>query len=133
MARVYSPVLVFESDAFPIEPDEDASTNPGIFGRALAAFVADGLRDEGLTPRGPTAEDFGWILTLPGSSGSLMFACASDPDSRRLWRAYVAAEGGFVARLLGRDQRAADVATLFARIRGILERSGRVTDLREEL
>jgi len=132
MAPVGSPFLAFASDAFPIEPDEDGSTNPGIFGRALAAFIADALRAEGLSPDGPIAEDFGWVLVLPATSGSLLVVCAGEDDSRRLWRVFVAAEGGWLARLLGRDRRAEDVAALLARVRGILERSGRVTDLREE-
>lgn len=34
---------VFESDAFPPVPGEDDETNPGIYGRALAAWLADAL------------------------------------------------------------------------------------------
>lgn len=132
MAPVGSPFLAFASDAFPIEPDEDASTNPGIFGRALAGFIANALRADGLSPDGPIAEDFGWVLVLPATAGSLLVVCASEDESPRVWRVFVAAEGGWLARLRGRDRRTEDVAALFARIRGILERSGRVTNLREE-
>jgi hypothetical protein len=132
VAVVDSSFLVFASDAFPIDPDEDAATNPGIFGRALATFIAAGLRAEGLTPDGPIAEDFGWVLVLPASTGSLIVTCASEDDTARRWHVRIAAEGGVMARLLGRDRRAEDVAALFARIRGILERSDRVSNLREE-
>ena len=43
-----SPLLEFESSAFTVIPGEDESTNPGIYGKALAEWLADQLRAAGL-------------------------------------------------------------------------------------
>ena len=39
-----SPLLEFESSAFAVMPGEDEETNPGIYGKALAQWLADRLR-----------------------------------------------------------------------------------------
>ena len=40
--------LEFTSTAFPAYPGEDKDINPGIFGKRLAEFLAEGLRKKGL-------------------------------------------------------------------------------------
>ena len=60
-----SPLLEFESSAFEVAPGEDEETNPGIFGKALAAWLAEQLSSAGYTTREIIAEDFGWAIETP--------------------------------------------------------------------
>lgn len=85
--------ITFESDAFPMIPDLDPDdedpdyeadeVNPGIFGQKLAKFVSESLRAAGIETAGPYAEDYGWIVELPGWGFPAFLACASDPENPR--------------------------------------------------
>ena len=46
-----SPAVSFTSSQFPVEPNEDEDTNPGIYGRALACWLAEQLAARGWLPR----------------------------------------------------------------------------------
>lgn len=126
-----SPLLEFESSAFPVSPGEDAQTNPGIYGKALAEWLADRLRAAGLPAGNVIAEDFGWCVLVESKHHSLYVACASaeTPDQ---WRVFAFAEGGVMARLMGKDKSAEPLASLFAAVRRCLESDPRVRGLREE-
>lgn len=126
-----SPLLEFESSAFPVMPGEDEETNPGIFGKALAHWLATQLRTARVPAGDVIAEDFGWCVPVESKPHSLYVACASGEVSDQ-WRVFVFAEGGVVARLLGKDKSAESVASLFAAVRRCLESEPRVHGLREE-
>src|SRR5262249_42283488 len=127
-----SPLLEFECSAFAIDPGEDADTNPGIYGRALARWLAEQLRAAGVPAGEVSGEDFGWCIPVASAPHSLYVACASRGEEPGHWQVFVFAEGGLMARLLGRDKSAASVASLFAAVRRCLESAPMVRDLREE-
>ena len=129
---IQSPLLEFESSAFPVTPGEDEETNPGIYGRALAQWLAEQLRAAGFDAGAVISEDFGWCVPVAATTHSLYVVCASLEAAPNRWRVFAFAEGGFVARLSGRDKRAASVATLFAAVRRCLEATSTISDLREE-
>ena len=106
--------LEFESTAFKVSDGEDEETNPGIYGKSLAIWLASHLR---VPEEDVVAEDFGWCVPVPSSPHRLYVACSSEDDKKDRWRVFVFAEGGFLARLLGRDTSAGDVESLFSRIK----------------
>jgi hypothetical protein len=126
-----SPLLEFESSAFAVTPGEDEETNPGIYGKALAQWLAEQLRPAGFPTGTVIAEDFGWVVPVESKPHSLYVACASGetPDQ---WRVFAFAEGGVMARLLGKDKSAESLTSLFAAVRRCLESEPRVRGLREE-
>ena len=126
-----SPLLEFGSSAFAAIPGEDEETNPGIYGKALAQWLAGQLRAAGVPAGDVVAEDFGWCVPVDAGPHSLYVACASAETSDR-WQVFVFAEGGVMARLLGRDTSAESVASLFAVVRRCLESEPGVRELREE-
>jgi hypothetical protein len=63
---------------------------------------------------------------------SLYVACASTGERPDQWRVFAFAEGGVLARLLGKDQSAESLASLFAEVRQCLESAATVRGLREE-
>jgi hypothetical protein len=127
-----SPLLEFESNAFSVEPGEDARTNPGVFGKALATWLSAQLQVSGSRTGDLIAEDFGWCIPVESKPHRLFVVCASDGESSTAWRVFVFAEGGLLSRLLGTDQSARSVSALFGAVKQVLASSPKVTGLREE-
>jgi hypothetical protein len=59
-----TPLLEFESSAFPVIPGEDDETNPGIYGKALAQWLAEQLRETQGTPEAADLFESGKFPTL---------------------------------------------------------------------
>jgi hypothetical protein len=127
-----SPLLVFECPDFAIQPDEDEETNPGVYGRALATWLAGELRAAGVPVGEVFAEDFGWCFGVDDRSAQVHVTCSSGhaPDE---WQVFVMAEGGLLKRILGNDPRPASVAKVFSAVRQRLHAAGNVRGLREEV
>ena len=127
-----SPLLVFESSAFKVIPGEDEETNPGIFGKSLATWLAEQLQSAGFSTGPVIAEDFGWCVPVDSGPHSLFVACASTGESSDQWCVFAFAEGGILARLRGKDRSAESVALLFAALRRCIESAPDVRGLMEE-
>jgi hypothetical protein len=125
-----SALLHFESAAFGIDPGEDDATNPGIFGRALAQWVRDRLRERGLPAEDVIAEDFGWCVPVRLEPHAVYVACAS--DGGQSWQLFVFAEGGLLQRLFGQDTRRESMDRVFDAVRQALASSPDIHDLTEE-
>ncbi len=97
-------MLEFASSDFPVDPGEDADTNPGIYGKALAHWLAERLRAAGVPAGDVFAEDFGWCVPIQSAPHALFVVCASSSDEAGEWLVFTFAEGGVIARLLGRDK-----------------------------
>ena len=131
---VQSALLHFESSAFAIDPAEAEATNPGIFGRSLAEWVGDRLRERGLPAEAVIAEDFGWCVPVRLTPHAVYVACASEEETPGAWRwqLFVFAEGGLLTRLFGADTRPDAVRRVFTATRQALEASPDIQNLTEE-
>jgi hypothetical protein len=127
-----SPLLEFESSAFAVIPGEDKDTNPGIYGKALAQWLAEQLRGAGFAPGPVIAEDFGWCVPVESEPHSLYVAWASTGEQSGQWRVFAFAEGGLMARLLGKDKSAESLTALFTALRQCLQSAPIIHRLREE-
>lgn len=127
-----SPLLRFESSAFAAIAGEDQETNPGIFGKSLALWLAEELRAAGFTTGEVFAEDFGWCVPIESKPHALYVACASTDGTSDQWGVFAFAEGGMFARLLGKDRRAESVAALFSAVQRCLTSAPAIHELREE-
>jgi hypothetical protein len=128
-----SSVLHFESSTFAITPGEDERTNPGIFGQALAHWVAGQLRVRGLQVGDVVAEDFGWCVPVRIKPYAIYVACASDQEESNHWQLFVFAEGGLLNRLLGRDTRPEALNSVFGAVKQALESSSDIRNIEEEM
>jgi hypothetical protein len=126
-----SPLLEFESSAFAVSPGEDDETNPGIYGKALALWLAEQLRTVGVPTGEVIAEDFGWCVCVDSKPHSLYVACANAEETDH-WRVFAFAEGGAMARFFGKDKSAAALEALFSSVRRVLEAEPDIRGLHEE-
>jgi hypothetical protein len=126
------PTLFIESTDFTIEPGEDRPTNPGIYGRALAHWIAAGLRASGREVGEPIAEDFGWCVPLGGAPFPLYVACANDEGAADTWATFVFAEPSFWQSLFARVDTAPALAAATDVLRTLLRDAPGVTRLWEE-
>ena len=127
-----SALLQFESTSFPIADGEDDETNPGLFGKSLAEWVAKRLRSRGIAAADVIAEDFGWCVSVPLPPYTGYVACCSVNDVGDQWQVFAFVEGGLLRRLIGRDERAVHLASLYSELKACLEESAEIHGLREE-
>ena len=95
------PNHVIRTTSFPIEPGEDQETNPGVFGRALADYVASQICTRGESVEGIIPEDFGYCIMLRRKPFRLWVGCGNRQERTDEWIAFAVAESGFIARTLG--------------------------------
>jgi hypothetical protein len=126
-----SPLLEFTSSAFAVEPGEDEHTNPGIFGKALASWIAQQLRAQGTAAGKIVAEDFGWCVPIESKPHRLYVACASIDDEQDHWGVFAFVEGGLLTRAFGKDVSDQAIEALFATLKEVLQKAPEVQKLRE--
>lgn len=115
-------MLAFESSVFPHTPDDDGTTHPGVFGRALAYWLADRLRAAGVAAQKVFAEDFGWCVHVTAESNqSLYVVCASSPEGPNQWKVFAYAEDGMISKMIGRDKTSEPLKSLFQTVKDCLE------------
>ncbi len=124
--------LIFASSQFPPEAGEDEETNPGIYGRALVAWLSDQLARSGYRVMRIVAEDFGRLIQLEDPNFQLYVACASTDETATEWRVFSFAEFGWLASLLGRRNKPSVVSKVMADVKAILQAAPSIRNLREE-
>jgi len=124
-------MLAFTSLAFVVEPGEDEATNPGIFGKALAHWLAAKMQEHRIPAGEPIPEDFGWCLPIGAKSERLYVACASKVGERSQWRVFVFQDKGLLAGVFGGGAASESVTSLSAALKEILESAPEAQDLFE--
>ena len=112
--------VVFSSPHFVVEPGEDAETNPGIYGRALAGWVARTLESRGVAVEGVVAEDFGRCVMIKRKPFKLWVACASADGGSTRWQMFIALEQNPLARLFSRTDPEPELRKLREQFRAML-------------
>ena len=126
-----SPILTFSSSAFAITPGEDAETNPGIYGKALAEWLSKQLGARGIAGGEAFAEDFGWCVGVKSGEKGVHVVCASGetPDT---WQVFCFTERGFFEKLRGRPDAIEALEHVFDTVKDCLAAAPEVRDVVEE-
>ncbi len=111
-----APQVTFTADFFKPLPGEEEYTNPGCYGQALANWLADRLRERGVSVEGVIPEDFGWVVMVSRTPFMLWLACSNTEDSTTEWTVYPVAELSVVQRLLKRVDPAPEIERLRAHL-----------------
>jgi len=117
-----SAMLIFECVDFVITPGEDSETNPGVYGKSLARWLAGQLHAAGFPAGAVFAEDFGWCIPVGAKPHAVHVVCAGNGDVPDQWCVFVFTESGFMARLLGNDKSAASLAEVFGAVAAVSNR-----------
>jgi hypothetical protein len=118
---------LIRTSAFPIEPGEDANTNPRVFGLSLANYLAAQMRLRGWSVESPRPEDFGYCIMLARKPFRLWIGCGNTGDRTDEWSAFAAAEGAFLKRTLGVVDPTDQVARVSAALGEIMKSAPGVT------
>jgi len=97
----HGPQHWIETSFFAVEPGEDAETNPGRYGRAMARWVADKLRERGQSVEEVFGEDWGWCILLARQPYRLWIGCGNRFGSTTEWGAFVGADLSLFQRMRG--------------------------------
>lgn len=110
-----------ESSFFAIEPGEDAATNPGRYGRAMALWLAEKIRERGQVVEEVFGEDWGWCILLAKHPYRLWIGCGNRFDSESEWGAFVEAEPSALQRMRLSKEIRSSVERLSQMLKDILQ------------
>jgi len=122
--------LEFTSAAFPAYPDEDKEINPGIFGKRLAEFLAEGLRKKGFKVLGIGAEDWGWMVEIENQQFPLWIGCANYDGTENEFQCFIEPSKPFVRKWFSKIETGHTIEKLSAALEAVLVQSGKVSELR---
>jgi hypothetical protein len=125
-----SPLLQFTSDAFKVEPGEDDSTSPEVFGKSLAIWLASKLEQQGLKVDNPIAEDLGWFIEVTIKPYKLSIVCANVDGAQDKWQVLAFMEDWLTGPRFDRNNRSETLQALFVLIEKILQQATILSDLR---
>jgi hypothetical protein len=111
------PQLCVATSFFEIEPGEDADTNPGIYGRAFANWIAERLKERGESVEEIVSEDWGRCVIVTRKPYLLWIGCGNRAGRTDEWGAFVVAEPGLLQRLSG----SVDLRTAVDRLHQVLD------------
>ena len=65
----------FRSSKFPPYEGEEEHINPGLWGKRLAEYLVEKLRENGIATEGIIAEDWGWYILIQNEGFRLGLCC----------------------------------------------------------
>lgn len=108
---------------------EEQETNPGRFGKALAHWLADGLRGRGVLVDRVFAEDFGWVAMVSGKPYPLWLGCGNIEGSKMEWTIFPVAEPSLLQRLFKRVDHSKEIDALHKHLVEIVRTVPRVSNV----
>lgn len=122
--------LEFMSDAFPPNPDEENTVNPGRFGESLARFLAAQLPLHGYQVRNVYAEDWGWCVELHHEPFALWIGCGNQEETENGFLCFVEPSRPFIRKWFRKYDTRSIVDQLRTTMERILQDSGKIRELR---
>jgi hypothetical protein len=107
-----SPAVSFTSSQFPIEPNEDEDTHPGIYGRALARWLAEELATRGVGTKEVLAEDWGLCVVTQTRPVRVNIAVANVEGSSTRWQMFAFVERGLFQLAKSPDELQRELANM---------------------
>jgi len=102
----------FRSDDFPPYEGEEAQINPGRYGKRLAEFLVEGLREKGFRPSVPLAEDWGWVVSVNNDRFPLWVGCGNYDEYPDGFLCFIEPHEPTIRRFFRKLQTTAEVGAL---------------------
>ena len=93
------PQVTFTTDFFKPIAGEEEETNPGRYGKALAQWLAEQLKERGVSVEGVIPEDFGWVVMVSRKPFLLWLGCGNTDGSTTEWSVFPVAEMSALQRI----------------------------------
>lgn len=110
------PQVTFTTDFFKPIVGEEEETNPGRYGKALAQWLAEQLKERGVSVEGVIPEDFGWVVMVSRKPFLLWLGCGNTDGSTTEWSVFPVAEMSALQRIFKRADTAAEIEKLKAHL-----------------
>jgi hypothetical protein len=107
-----NPQVTFQTDFFKPIAGEEEETNSGHCGKALAQWLAEGLKKRGVAVAGIVPEDFGWAVVVSRKPFMLWLGCGNTESSSNEWSVFPVAELSTIQRLFRRVNPASEIEKL---------------------
>lgn len=104
----------FRSSKFPPYDGEQEQINPGLWGKRLAEYLVASLRQRGLQPDAPIAEDWGWYIPIEIDGAKLALCCGHQSGEEDEFLCFTNPQAPIVRKLFKRI----DVTEQLARLTG---------------
>lgn len=110
------PQVTFTADFFKPIAGEEEETNPGRYGKALAQWLAERLKERGVSVEGVIPEDFGWVVMVSRKPFLLWLGCGNTDGSTTEWSVFPVAEITALQRIFKRTDPAPEIEKLKAHL-----------------
>ncbi len=119
----------FCSDAFPAYPGEEDETNSGCYGKRLAEYVSVALRQHGFETTEPSADDWGWIVSIKQESFPLWVGCGAYAEYEDGFLCFIEPHKPFIRRWFKKIDTRARVGALQVALDKILSAHSQVRQI----
>lgn len=123
------PQVTFTTDFFKPIAGEEEETNPGRYGKALAQWLAQQLKERGVSAEGVIPEDFGWVVMVSRKPFLLWLGCGNIDGSTTEWSVFPVAEMSALQRIFKRTNPAPEIEKLKAHLSALVPSIPGVTNV----
>ena len=120
----------FRSTAFPAYPGEEEEINPGRFGKRLAEFLAEELKQRGFAVRGIGAEDWGWQVELENEAFPLWVGCGNYEEGENAFLCFIEPSKPILRKWFKKIETSEVVERVALALDASLQASGKVSGLK---
>ena len=114
------PQITFATDFFKPMAGEEEQTNPGRYGKALAEWLAERLKERGVSIESVIPEDFGWVVMVSRKPFMLWLGCGNTDGSTTEWSVFPVAELSTLQRVFKRVDPAPEIEKLKAHLSALV-------------
>jgi len=122
--------IEFLSEAFPPYESEEEQINPGRYGKRLADFLADGLKNHNFQVTSVSPEDWGWMVELENTEFPLWVGCGNYEEYANGFLCFIEPSKPTIRKWFKKIKTTDVVERLASAIESILEQSNEISNIR---
>ena len=121
--------VTFQTDFFKRVHGEEEETNPGRYGKALAQWLAENLRERDVAVEDVLHEDFGWVVMVSRKPYVLWLGCGNTDGSTTEWNVFPVVEFSIMQRLFKNKNPTQEIEKLVAHLTELVPSIPNVTNI----